>query len=156
MLRRAVALAVSFALAGTTLSYAQGEAVATSGAVSGPVLVNHGVGYAPLGSAAPLAVGDRVMARHGGTATIIYADGCAIHVNPGTVYTIDGSSCRGPGVAPAAQVGGPSWCDSDHNNCPALAGLLIAGGIAAAGITLLASPQHTSSSPFFVTPSVSH
>ena len=146
MLSRVVALTVSFGLAATTLSYAQPEAVATSSNVVGHVLVNHGLGYAPLGSGVPLAVGDRIMARRGGGATIVYSDSCSVPVTPGTVYTVDGSPCRGPAVA---QVG-----ETFLN--PGLIGPAIGVGIAIAGIALLAQHEEISSSPFFVTPSVSH
>ncbi len=148
MLRHLVALAMSFGLAGTTLSYAQPEVVATSSAVSGPVLVNHGVGYARLGSG-PLAVGDRIMARRGGSATIVYSDGCTVHVSPGMVYTVDASACQATAQVPTP-LGEPTLN-------PALIGPAIGSAIAIGAIVVLATQHNrTSASPFFVTPPVSH
>ena len=61
---------------------------ATLQAISGSVLVNQGAGFKPATGPTQLQVGDRVMTRAGGSAEIVYDDGCRVPVQAGSVATI--------------------------------------------------------------------
>ena len=63
---------------------------ATIQSVSGTVLLNQGDGFKPISGQAQAKVGDRIMARAGSSADIVYADGCRVKVQPGAVTTIQG------------------------------------------------------------------
>lgn len=60
--------------------------------VSGTVLLNQGDGFKPVSGSSQVKVGDRVMARAGSSAEIVYADGCVAKVQPGAVATIQSAS----------------------------------------------------------------
>jgi hypothetical protein len=68
---------------------------ATVESVQGPVSFNHGEGFRQVAGTTAAAVGDKVMAGPGGSASIVYPDGCAVTVNPGAVVTIqEPSPCK--------------------------------------------------------------
>lgn len=67
----------------------------------GQVLINRGQGYQQLDGTAEAAPGAQVVANPGGQAQVVYPDGCAVSVQPGTVYTIaQNSPCQAgvPGI----------------------------------------------------------
>lgn len=54
----------------------------------GSLSINQGQGFKPVQSSATGNVGDSVMVGPGGSATIVYDDGCRVPVQPGGVATI--------------------------------------------------------------------
>jgi len=54
----------------------------------GALSVNQGQGFQPINSRVDANVGDSVMVGPGGTATVVYDDGCKVDVQPGAVATI--------------------------------------------------------------------
>jgi len=127
-----------------------GAACAQSvGNVKGNVLVNHGAGFAPITAATPLKIGDTVMARAGGSATLHYGDGCKVDVIPGTVLTLENvSPCSIVNKAepaddqPVAQNTG----GGGDNQQPGVPPGVIAGGaflaVAAGGLAIGLSNNH--------------
>ena len=56
--------------------------------VTGMVLVNHGGGYTPVKRDQGVKTGDRIMARAGGRANLLYGNGCSVSIQPGKVLTV--------------------------------------------------------------------
>jgi len=56
--------------------------------VTGVVLVNHGGGYVPLKGDRAVKTGDRIMARAGGKANLLYGNGCSVSIQPGKVVMV--------------------------------------------------------------------
>lgn len=54
----------------------------------GGLSINQGQGFQPVNSRIDANVGDSVMVSPGGTATVVYDDGCKVQVQPGAVTTI--------------------------------------------------------------------
>ncbi len=54
----------------------------------GNLTINQGQGFKPVTTAVNANVGDSVMVGPGGSATVVYEDGCKIDVHPGAVTTI--------------------------------------------------------------------
>lgn len=54
----------------------------------GSLVINQGEGFQPVNGRIDANVGDSVMVAPGGTATVTYADGCTVDVQPGAVTTI--------------------------------------------------------------------
>src|ERR1700746_1797825 len=54
----------------------------------GDLTINQGKGFKPVTSGATANVGDSVMVGPGGSATIVYEDGCKVDVRPGAVLTV--------------------------------------------------------------------
>jgi len=54
-------------------------------ATQGQVLVNQGSGYQQVAGSVEAGPGARVVANPGGSAQILYDDGCAVLVQPGSV-----------------------------------------------------------------------
>jgi hypothetical protein len=54
----------------------------------GNLTINQGQGFKPVTSQVNTNVGDSVMVGPGGSATIVYEDGCKVNVKPGAVTTI--------------------------------------------------------------------
>ena len=98
---RTIAAAVTFALLAMPVIAQdavaeKSAAVATASVVKGPVQVNQGEDFRPLKLNQPLNEGDRVMALRSGTATIHYADGCDLRVEPETMVEVpEESPCAG-------------------------------------------------------------
>jgi hypothetical protein len=55
---------------------------------AGALSVNQGQGFQPINSRIDANVGDSVMVGPGGTATVMYSDGCKVDVQPGAVTTV--------------------------------------------------------------------
>ena len=55
---------------------------------SGDLTVNQGQGFKSITSRATANVGNSVMVGPGGSATVVYDDGCKVNVQPGAVTTI--------------------------------------------------------------------
>ena len=54
----------------------------------GDLTINHGQGFKPVTSRINANVGDAVMVGPGGSATVVYEDGCKVDIRPGAVTTI--------------------------------------------------------------------
>ena len=54
----------------------------------GDLTINQGQGFKPVTSGTNANVGDAVMVGPGGSATVVYDDGCKVNVRPGAVTTI--------------------------------------------------------------------
>ncbi len=65
---------------------------ATLGAIQGNVLVNRGTGYETVRGATNLRPGDTVMVQAGGSAQIVYPDGCVVPVEVGAVVAVGEAS----------------------------------------------------------------
>lgn len=79
----AVILAISFA----------GQAFAAQvRATGGQVLINRGEGYRLVAGTVQGGPGDTIVANPGGSAQIVYPDGCVIDVSPGSVAVINAQS----------------------------------------------------------------
>jgi hypothetical protein len=77
---------------------------------SGRVALSHGYGFQEIVGRTQVEAGDSVVASPGGHAKIVYADGCAVDVNPGAVVAVqEASPCKAGYAAPVsgpAPVGG--------------------------------------------------
>src|SRR5262245_26347759 len=93
---------------------------ATVTATQGQVLVNHGNGYQAVVGSTEADPGATVVANPGGSAQIMYDDGCAVAVQPGSVYTVlEKSPCK------------TSWVPGvDNYTLAIIGGVAIAGGAA--------------------------
>lgn len=99
----------------------------------GDLTINQGQGFKPVSSAANANVGDSVMVGPGGSATVVYEDGCKVDIRPGAVITIaplspcaSGSNAQSYNRCPIGPDGRPH-CDDDWGW--AIGGLLLAGGL---------------------------
>jgi len=127
-----------FAFAATTaifLSIALGgqALAATVNTTSGQVLLNHGEGYKLVAGSAQGDVGDTVVANPGGSAQIVYPDGCVVEVVPGAVTTIAAQS-------PCTSAGGMGPSVTTF----AIGAVIVGGGVGAA---LLLQNKDKSASP---------
>jgi hypothetical protein len=87
---------------------------------SGQLSVNQGQGFQPVDSRVDASVGDSVMVGPGGSATLVYDDGCKVNVQPGAVAT----------VAPLSPCASGSYADSNDPDYGALAmGVVVLGFI---------------------------
>lgn len=73
---------------GGSLLFATGCWAADVQAVQGDLSINQGDGFAPIKGRIEANVGDSLMVGPNGLATVSYADGCQVSVQPGTVITI--------------------------------------------------------------------
>ncbi len=88
MLRLKLVCAVAVISAQSTVALA-----ATLQPTAGNVLVNRGNGFKSAGvGQSQVQPGDMVMASGGGSAQIIYNDGCKVGVEPGSVVTVAGAT----------------------------------------------------------------
>jgi hypothetical protein len=74
----------------------------------GDLSINQGQGFAPVNGRVDANVGDSVMVSPNGSATVSYADGCQVNVQPGSVVTIAPLSPCASG-SQAQDGGGFSW-----------------------------------------------
>jgi len=93
---------------------------ATVTATQGQVLINRGSGYESLVGSTEANPGDTVVANPGGAAQIMYDDGCAVAVQPGSVYSVlEKSPCK------------TSWVPGvDNYTLAIIGGVALAGGAA--------------------------
>jgi hypothetical protein len=115
---------------------------ATVNATQGQVLLNLGQGYKQVAGSSEAGPGAIVVANPGGSAQVVYSDGCSITVTPGMVYTIAPQSPCGSG-GPAFGGGGFEMNTTTMVALGALAG----GGIAAAIIFSTGSSSKKPASP---------
>src|ERR1700734_2668864 len=72
----------------------------------GNLSINQGQGFKPVNNRIDANVGDSVMVAPGGTATVVYDDGCQVSVGAGAVTTI----------APLSPCASGSYAQGDNNN----------------------------------------
>lgn len=96
---------------------------ATVEPVQGNLSINQGQGFQPINSRIDANVGDTLMVAPGGSAVVVYADGCKVNVQPGAVTTI----------APLSPCASGSYADDTYNN-PVWGYVLGAGALAALGV----------------------
>ena len=83
-----------------------GQALAaTVNATSGQVLINRGEGYMMVAGSTQGNPGDTIVANPGGSAQIVYPDGCAVDVSPGSVATIAAQSPCGSSSTSSSGLG---------------------------------------------------
>jgi hypothetical protein len=114
---------------------------ATVNATQGQVLLNLGQGYKQVTGSSEAGPGAIVVANPGGSAQVVYSDGCSITVTPGMVYTIAPQSPCGSG--------GPGFGGGFEMNTTTMValGAIAGGGIAAAIIFSRGSSSQKAASP---------
>ena len=99
-------------------------------------MVNQGSGYLQVVGATDAGPGATVVVNPGGSAQIVYPDGCSVAVQPGSVYTISPQSpCLAQGDQTTSGVNGTTL---------ALGAVVVGGGVAA---LLLLNSKDKSASP---------
>ena len=71
-----------------TLVFSTSTLAATVTSEQGEVLVNQGAGYKPVTQPTEVAPGDQVIAKPRSSGRVVFSDGCAVKVEPGSVLTI--------------------------------------------------------------------
>jgi hypothetical protein len=104
--------------------------------VAGKVLVNNGGGYNRTSTGAVVQPGDRVLVESGGTAVIVYDNGCKVRVKPITIATVEQDVTCHAKVVETEATGGNIGIG------PIVTGGVILGGVVA-GVILLY--QHSQS-----------
>ena len=91
--------------------------------VQGTLSLNQGQGFSPINGAINAKVGDSLMVAPGGSATVVYEDGCKVDIRPGAVTTIAPLSpcAAGSNAQSYEQSSGWNW------------GAIVVGGLAAGG-----------------------
>ena len=123
--------------------FATNAAAVTLSNVEGSVSVNRGDGFQPASIGAPLSSGDRVRAGAGGSANIVYENGCSTRVAPSQVAVVLATppSCQG-----ASLKDGPVVAPAGFSSETLLAGALVVG--AGVGIAVaLSNNNNTQVSP---------
>jgi hypothetical protein len=120
---------------------------------SGELTINQGQGFKPVTSHSNANVGDSVMVGPGGSATVVYDDGCRATVKPGAVVTItplspcaSGSNAADMGVPPPVVPAQPYVEDSGWAGVAV--GVLAAGALGV-GIWRASEGNGTTSTPVF-------
>ena len=114
----------------------------------GDLTINQGQGFQPLTSRTKANIGDSVMVGPGGTATVVYDDGCKVRVQPGAVATIaplspyaSGSYAADLGLpAPAAPP--ETYVEGNSAWLGVGVGLLAAGGLGVAHLARQRGQRH--------------
>jgi hypothetical protein len=78
----------------------------------GEAFINRGHGFKPVKGQARAKIGDTVMVRPGGAATVVYEDGCRVDVRPGAVTTVAPLSPCASGSKAAVEGWWQGWCTS--------------------------------------------
>jgi hypothetical protein len=110
----------------------------------GELSLNRGQGFKPVKSQVSAKVGDSVMVAPGGSATVVYDDGCKVTVQPGAVTSIAALS---PCASGSNAQGNPWECRPDQNHDCGWTPGTIAFGVVWAGtmawiIWLITHPDH--------------
>ncbi len=92
---------IALSMAVATGFFCPAAFAATVQDISGPVLANEGVGFKRVAGTRPVAPGTRLIANPGGSATIVYDNGCIERVEPGVVVTVKpAGACEAPSATP--------------------------------------------------------
>lgn len=115
-------------------AYAAVPSAARLTSVDGPVLVNQGFGFAPVGDRTVLHPGDRLLSMKGARALLIYANGCAVALRGGAMVTVSGNlSCK----SGKASLVSDTDFTGDQAQAAAIPAVAGAGGATAAASTAL-------------------
>jgi len=97
----------------------------------GNLSINQGQGFQPVNGRIDANVGDSVMVAPGGSATVVYDDGCTVSVQPGGVTT----------VAPLSPCASGSYAQDNTNYTGVL---LVGAGVAGiAGVAIYEGTKST-------------
>jgi hypothetical protein len=99
---------------------------ATVQPLQGQVSINQGQGFHQIAGAAELKAGDSVIVSPGGTATVSYADGCNVGLQPGAVMIIAALSPCASGSN--AQEQDSNWQDHKDDKPWLVGGILLGVG----------------------------
>lgn len=92
-------------------AFAAGSPVATLGQQQGTVMVNQGEVFATATENQALSAGDRVLVMEGGSATLVFSDGCELPLAEGSLLEVGATSpCAGQ-VAQVQSIG-PSYAQA--------------------------------------------
>ena len=94
--------------------------------LQGIVKVNRGGGYQTVPGSTEVAPGASVMADPGGSAKIIYADGCTVQVLPGAVVTV---AAQPPCLVTGATEPAPGMGTGISDTTLAIGGVALVGGV---------------------------
>ena len=128
VVRRAARIGGAVLLVSLTSS---GAGATTLEGIQGVVLVDHGSGYSVVNGPKQLNPGDSVIANPGGSAKVVYGDGCSVPVQPGSVVAVASQSpCSietGAVDSPVTEQGGLF-----NTTTLLIGGVVVAGAVAAA------------------------
>ncbi len=125
---------------GVGLDAQAAEPVAKLTQMEGKVLVNKGKIFTQAQAGMPLERGYRILIPAGGSAQVVYKDGCVLPLGPNSLLTIEGKNqCSegaivaqlNPGVRLAQAGGGPVTTTAPASTAPAVAGIPVPALIAA-------------------------
>jgi hypothetical protein len=105
---------------------------ATVNATSGQVLINRGEGYTMVAGSTQAKAGDTIVVNPGGSAQIVYPDGCVIDVSPGSVAAIAVRSPCGGGGGSNSSTETAATNGVSNGTMFAIGALAVGGGVAAA------------------------
>jgi hypothetical protein len=103
----------------------------------GSLSINHGQGFEPVGGPMTAKAGDSVMVAPGGTATVVYDDGCKVAVEPDGITTI----------APLSPCASGSYAQDSSFSWTGVAMLGVAGGLLGVGIYEASQTSNGSGAP---------
>jgi hypothetical protein len=105
---------------------------ATVNATSGQVLINRGEGYTMVAGSTQANAADTIVVNPGGSAQIVYPDGCVIDVSPGSVAAIAVRSPCGGGGGSNSSTETAATNGVSNGTMFAIGALAVGGGVAAA------------------------
>lgn len=114
------------------ISMATQALAATVNATSGQVLINRGEGYMMVAGSTQANTGDTIVVNPGGSAQIVYPDGCVINVSPGSVAAIAARSPCGGGGGSNGSTETAATNGVSNGTMFAIGALAVGGGVAAA------------------------
>ena len=94
-MRISLGLIALFALGSTSIPPTPALA-ATVTSERGEVLVNRGAGYKPVTQPTKVAAGDQIMAKPKSSGRVVFPDGCAVKIAPGSVFVVAAKSPCAP------------------------------------------------------------
>src|SRR6476661_3290185 len=112
------------------ISMATQALAATVNATSGQVLINRGEGYTMVAGSTHANAGDTVVVNPGGSAQIVYPDGCVVDVSPGSVANISARSPCGGGGSGSSTETAATNSGSSNGTLYAIGALGVGGGVA--------------------------
>ena len=104
--------AVLLSLSAMPALAAEQAPLATLSQQQGTVLVNQGEVFATAQEGQALQAGDRVLVMEGGEATLVFADGCALPVGPGSLLEVPAVSPCASGELAQVQKIGPHYAQA--------------------------------------------
>jgi hypothetical protein len=126
--------AIAFVIFTVVAAFGFPSLAATVDGVQGQVEINRGAGFTPVVAGTDAKVGDILMANPGGSARVVYPDGCAVEIRPGGVVSIGAQSpCHARYSVGECQNSDPKDlrpCEAPfvHSLLPFAIGTAIAGG----------------------------